>query len=106
MKDFGLRPKDVIYRRMDWPSRDSTVHLHPNFQRPGNPSLRWDGLPIRGKLTGRHNVGCGWANPSYIFQCKIPSRRYRKRTGLGRRRWRHECVQTEEPVIRHRGIMF
>ena len=61
VKDFGLR-------RMDWPSRDSTVRFQSIFQRLGNPSLRRDGLPIRGKFTGRHNVGCGWANPSYIYQ--------------------------------------
>ena len=46
-----LETKNVLDRRMDWPSRDSTVHIQPIFQRLGNPSLRWDGLPIRGKLT-------------------------------------------------------
>ena len=77
----GNAVKDIAYRRMDWPSRDSTVHFQPIFQRLGNPSLRWDGLPIRGMLTGRHNIGCGWANPSYISRPKNPSRRCRKGRG-------------------------
>jgi len=63
---------------MDWPSRDSTCHFQPIFQRLGNPSVCWDGLPIRGKLTGRRNIGCGWANPSYISRSKNPLRHCRK----------------------------
>lgn len=39
---------------------DSIVHFQPIFQRLGYPSECMDGLPIRGKLAGQLNIGCGW----------------------------------------------
>ena len=53
VNEFRLRSQDAVLRRMDWPSRDSTVHLQPIFLRLGNPSLNWDGLPIRGMRMGQ-----------------------------------------------------
>ncbi len=63
-------------------------------------SLRWDGLRIRGMLTGRHNTGCGWANPSCISRSKNPLRHCRKGLRIANR---YIYAQVES-MNAHKGV--
>jgi hypothetical protein len=82
----------ALFRRTDWPSRDSICHLSTCHLSTCHLSTLsndlvirprgLDGLPIRGQILGKCRVSCGWANPSYDTLQKCATSKLARRASV------------------------